>query len=114
VLTDIVWGSHKHGAIRFSNLGPGNDAVTAPSGAFYIKGLIINKVTITINEYTDPIGSAYWNVGDADVNAEVLLHELAHAYTLLRGSGGFDGTRIISDAKLDALIQADCFPGGLH
>ena len=116
VLTDIVYGSNSHGSVSFSNLGSsGGAAVTSPSGRFGISGLITNKVTITINEYTDPTGAlAYWNAGYAGVNAELLLHELAHAYTLLRGSGGFNGTRFISDAKLDSLIQADCFPGGLN
>jgi len=76
-----------------------------------VRGLLTNKVTITINEYTDPTGS-YWNAGNSGINAEFLLHELAHAYTLLRGSGGFNGTQFISDSKLDSLVQSDCFPGG--
>ena len=112
VLTDIVWGSHRHGNVTFANLGPdGGSAVTAPSG--HGIGLITGKVTITINEYTNP-GYVFWNAGNAAENAETLLHELAHAYTLLLGSGGFNGTRFISDASLDSLIQTDCFPNGLN
>ena len=111
VLTDIVWGNQRHGHIAFANTGPGSTAVTAPSGRGI--GLITGKVTITINEYTSP-GSLYWNAGNTAENAETLLHELAHAYTLLPGSGGFNGTRFISDANLDSLIQTDCFPNGLN
>jgi hypothetical protein len=113
VLTNIVYGSHSHGSIAFANLGPGADAVTTPSGRFGISGLITGKVTITINEYTDP-SAAYWNAGYTGINAEVLLHELAHAYTLLLGSGGFNGTRFISDSNLESLIQTNCFPGGTN
>ena len=113
VLTDIVYGSHKHGHIGFTNAGSGWDAETSPS-AFGI-GLLTGKVTITVNEYVDPTGAtAYWNDGFTGLNAEILLHELAHAYTLLPGSGGFNGTRFIRDDKLDSLINTDCFPGGLQ
>ena len=118
VLTDIVWGSHKHGQIAFANMGPnGGVGVTNPSGRGIgpiRTGLFTGSITITINEYVDPAGQqAWWNAGYNGPNAELLLHELAHAYTLLAGSGGFDGTRFISDAKLDSLIMTNCFPGGL-
>jgi hypothetical protein len=81
-----VLGSHKHGHIAFANMGPGNAAVTSPSG-FGI-GLVSGKVTITINEYTDS-ALAYLNAGYSSENAETLFHELAHANTFLRGFGGF-------------------------
>ena len=113
VLTDVIYGSNSHGSVVFKNLGPGDAGVTTPSGFFGLKGLIAGKVTITINEYTDP-SAAYWNAGYSTINAELLLHELAHAYTLLHGSGGFNGTRFISDAHLDSLIQTNCFPGGTN
>jgi hypothetical protein len=106
VLTNIIYGSHSHGSVTFKNLGPGPGAITSPSG--HGLGLITGKVSITINEYTDPT-KAYWNAGYSTINAELLLHELGHAYTLLLGSGGFNGTRFISDSKLDSLIQTDCF-----
>jgi len=111
VLTDIVWGTHKHGQVKFANMGPEPDARTTPSG--HGLGLLTGKVTITINEYTSP-ALAYWNAGFPGPNAELLLHELAHAYTLLRGSGGFAATRFISDARLDSLVQTNCFPNGLY
>lgn len=77
-------------------------------------GIATGKVNITINEWVDPTGAfATWNSGFTDVNAEALLHELAHAYTLMIGSGGFNGKHFITDAKLDSLIQTDCFPNGL-
>lgn len=114
VLTDIVWGNHKHGQVSFKNMGPGGgSAVTTPAGKGI--GLLTGKVNITINEYVDPTGKlAFWNAGYAAENAETLLHELAHTYTLEIGSGGFDGTHFITDAKLDSLIQSDCFKGGLN
>ena len=86
-------------------------AVTTPSRRGI--GLLTGKVNITINEFTTP-GLAYWNAGFPAVNAELLLHEMAHAYTLLLGSGGFNSTRFIKDADLDKTIMTNCFPGGLN
>ncbi len=78
--------------LKFEDLGEKGDVANVkPDGIPKM-----SSVTITINAH---IGTgAYWNVGNTDWNAELLLHELGHVYDLTRGSGG---SRIKSPDDVD-------------
>jgi len=83
VLTNIVFGPNTLGHIQFADEGPNwGVAETVPSGHFPIPGLA-GSVSITINEYTDPAGSLYWNAGNAAANAETLCMSSATHSTSL-------------------------------
>ena len=56
VLTDIIYGTHKHGTIQFADWGPNGDmAKTTPSRRGI--GLVTGRVTININKDTDTTGT---------------------------------------------------------
>ncbi len=112
VLTNIVFGPNTLGHIQFEDEGPTwGVAETYPSGHLPIPGLA-GSVSITINEYTDQAGSLYWNAGNTTANAETLLHELAHAFNFIRGSGGFAISNLSefgNPSAFDNLINQECF-----
>ena len=112
VLTNIVFGSGSFGHIQFQNKGGGwGVALTTPAGKLPIP-VLSGRVTITINEYISPSGSLYWNAGDTTANAELLLHELGHAFNFLRGSGGFAISNLSeyrNSMAFDNIINKTCF-----
>jgi hypothetical protein len=76
VLDSIAAGG-RFGSIRFSDDGdPGS--TTANGG---VPKMSASSVMITIN-------APNWLIGNTLYNAELLLHELGHAFDIIRGSGG--------------------------
>lgn len=59
--------------LKFEDLGAEDAAMVKADGIPKM-----SSVTITINSNT----GGYWNVGNTDLNAELLLHELGHVYDL--------------------------------
>ncbi|MCC6536220.1 MAG: RHS repeat-associated core domain-containing protein, partial [Bryobacterales bacterium] len=69
-----------YGTVNFDLRTVGTAAVISPSGL--PSGLLsFSQVSVSINR-------RFWNMNDARDNARTLLHEMAHAYNYLTGSGG--------------------------
>ena len=82
VLSNIVYGSHSFGTVKFSlHKKKWGVAETRPAGILPIPGLA-SKVKITINELS---GYSFWNNGDATENAETLYMNLRTCSTILAG-----------------------------
>jgi hypothetical protein len=114
VLSSIADGT-QFGSIKFSDGGdPGST-----TGNRGIPKVSTSSVVITINAQN-------WGVGNTLYNAELLLHELGHAYDIIHGSGGSvikspdslpSFIPIVGGSKRSAWndwkIDQDCFGGAL-
>jgi RHS repeat-associated protein len=99
VLNDIVTGK-KHGSLGYDLL-PGIGLLAQTQG--FQNAFGFKKVVITINDTSASLGGPYWNAGDANVNAEILLHELGHAFNDLFGDGS---STLVPDTNPDGTPNA--------
>jgi RHS repeat-associated protein len=81
------------------------DAETFGDGVIGKLPGLASRVTVRINSYSEP-NLDYWNNGYATSNAETLLHELGHAFDLLKGAGGFS---VKDHGDFDNVINQKCF-----
>ena len=86
----------------------GVDAAKTTQNRFILpnfnQGLTGTSATISINSNT-------WNNTTVDYNAETLLHEMAHLYDFVRGSGGFalkNRAEFADHQAFDKLIEDKC------
>lgn len=108
VLQGIKTGNGgKYGRIQFEDKGSDwGTAETVPQLPQFFMPRILwgrsNKVTITINSYSDGSGQ-YWNDGDELGNANTVLHELGHLLRFLGFKGGEfvqrDGRESVNEAN---------------
>jgi hypothetical protein len=73
------------GRVDFEYSGVGV-AETRPAG-FVLPSF--NRNLIQASRANISIHRNYWNAGDDEANAQLILHELGHVYNFTRGSGGF-------------------------
>jgi RHS repeat-associated protein len=108
VLTSLFVGqTGTYGTVDFNYTGNAA-AVTSPTGfpilPSFTQGLTGTSANISMN-------AQYWNIDNVGYNAETLLHEMAHLYDFVRGSGAFAVSNIAeltNSGAFDAIIHKDC------
>jgi len=107
VLTSLFFAQDgRYGSVNFNYAGNGS-ALTTPNG-FPLPSL---RSGITGTSATISINASSWNVDNVPFNAETLLHEMAHLYNFVRGSGGFaipNRAELANSDAFDKVIEDKC------